>query len=388
MAKFVNQSKDLLGNVLDKTETSLSKMLDNPYVSVSLKVFLGLYAAFAAPQLPKNLALLLDSTLVRVIFAALIVYTSLRDPVTAILIAIVFVVTLQTAARYRLYDTSESVLAPGGISWLPSAKQGAVVEEKAKIGEKVLGGLKVLGGSAVGGATNVGGAVVGGAREIGTGILGGAQQLGSGVAGGVRQLGSGVVGSAQHLGSGVVGGVREIGGGLVSGVQHVGGGVARGLTGLGGCLMDSAQEIGGGLVTGTQALGSSLITGAQHIGGGLVGGVQELGGGVVGSVQELGGSVVGGVQQLGTGVLGGAQQLSTGVVRGVKSLAQPIGFEHMSNMEPAPASSCPYAPFTNAEQLDNAESNFVPGADQGSCVQTFKNQLCIQGLQSNTVQGY
>ena len=391
MAKLVNQSKNLFGNVLDSTENSLSKLLDKPYVNVSLKVFLGLYAAFAAPKLPKNLALLLDSTLVRVIFAALIVFTSLKDPVTAILIAIIFIVTLQTAAKYRLYNTSESVLVPGGISWLPSAKEGAIVEEKSKIAENVLRGIKSLGGG-----------VVGGVQQLGGGAVGGVQQLGTGVAGGVQQLGTGLVGGVQQLGTGVAVGVREIGSGVVSGAQHIGGGLIGGVSNLGSCLMNSAEQIGSGLVGGVREVGSGVMTGAQHLGRGLVGSAQELGtglvgsaqqlgGGLVGSAQELGGGLIGSAQELGGGVYGGVQQVGTGLMGGVRSLGQPIGLEHLENKEPLPgvAESCAFAPFTTDEQFNNAESNLVPGADQGSCVQTFQNQFCIQGLQSgNMVQGY
>jgi len=413
MAKLVNQSKNLFGNVLDSTENSLSKLLDKPYVNVSLKVFLGLYAAFAAPKLPKNLALLLDSTLVRVIFAALIVFTSLKDPVTAILIAIIFIVTLQTAAKYRLYNTSESVLVPGGISWLPSAKEGAIVEEKSKIAENVLRGIKSLGGGVVGGVQQLGGGAVGGVQQLGTGVAGGVQQLGTGLVGGVQQLGTGVAGGVQQLGTGLVGGVqqlgtgvavgvREIGSGVVSGAQHIGGGLIGGVSNLGSCLMNSAEQIGSGLVGGVREVGSGVMTGAQHLGRGLVGSAQELGtglvgsaqqlgGGLVGSAQELGGGLIGSAQELGGGVYGGVQQVGTGLMGGVRSLGQPIGLEHLENKEPLPgvAESCAFAPFTTDEQFNNAESNLVPGADQGSCVQTFQNQFCIQGLQSgNMVQGY
>lgn len=109
-------------NLFNDIDISLEKLLGDPYIMTSLRVFLGLYAAFAAPQLPKNIALLMDSTLIRIIFAAAIVYAGLKDPLTAILIAIVFIVTLQTANKYKLYDTSESITKLGGISWLPSAK--------------------------------------------------------------------------------------------------------------------------------------------------------------------------------------------------------------------------------------------------------------------------
>ena len=44
-------------------------------------------------------------------------------------------------------------------------------------------------------------------------------------------------------------------------------------------------------------------------------------------------------------------------------------------------------PFTTESQFVDAQSNTVPGSDQQSCVQTFKNQHCAQGLSVNSPQG-
>jgi hypothetical protein len=359
--QFVGSSQNMLGqvsnrfnSVLDSTESGLGNLLNNTYVSVSLKVFLALYAAFVAPQVSKNFAIFMDSTIVRVIFAALIVYSAIHDPITAILLAIVFVITLQTAAKYKIYSTSESVLVPGGISWLPSAKQGAV-----------MGGAQELGG---------GDGVVGTVRNLGQGVVGGVQELGGGVVGGVRQLGSGLMGGVQELGGGVVGGVRQVGSGLMGGVQDVGYGVVGGISRLGGCIVDSAQDIGTGLVGGVQKVGS-----------GLVGGVQQLGTSVVGSSQYVGSGLIGGVQDLGSGVVGGVRQLGTGLMGG-KSVISPV--EHMENPVAANGSVNTFTPFTGEEQFNDAESNFVPGSNQNDCVQTFANQYCAQGMQTNWVQGF
>ena len=123
---MAEELKDLVGNVMNESENVLNRALDNPYINTAIKVFLGLYAAFAAPQLPKSLANLMDHTLVRIAFAFVIVFMATRDPSIAILIAVAFIVTLQTANKFRLYDTSLSVAAPGETSWLPSVSGNAV----------------------------------------------------------------------------------------------------------------------------------------------------------------------------------------------------------------------------------------------------------------------
>ena len=43
--------------------------------------------------------------------------------------------------------------------------------------------------------------------------------------------------------------------------------------------------------------------------------------------------------------------------------------------------------LTNAPKI-NLDENMVPGSNQQSCVQSWDNQHCIQGLQSSGPQGY
>lgn len=114
--KVQNMVKEVLGS----SENVLNRALDNPYISTTLKVFLGLYAAFAAPQLPKSLANMMDHTVVRIVFAFLIVFMATRDPSLALMIAVAFIITLQTANKFRLYNTSLSRASAGEVSWLPS----------------------------------------------------------------------------------------------------------------------------------------------------------------------------------------------------------------------------------------------------------------------------
>ena len=44
--------------------------------------------------------------------------------------------------------------------------------------------------------------------------------------------------------------------------------------------------------------------------------------------------------------------------------------------------------FTSADQLNNSQSNEVPNVDQNSCIKTFNNQHCIQGLEQNSPDGF
>merc|ERR1712166_66509 len=107
---------------ISEAEQILDRGLANIYISTSIKLFLGLYAALAAPKLPKVLLELMNSVVVRVIWAAVIVVMATKDPSIAIITAIAFIVTLEAGNKMKLYDTSASISNPGETSWLYSAK--------------------------------------------------------------------------------------------------------------------------------------------------------------------------------------------------------------------------------------------------------------------------
>lgn len=125
----MEEVQNIISPLVSGSEKVLNRALDNVYISTALKVFIGLYAAFAAPKLPPTLVNVMDNTLVRIAFAFVIVLTATRDPSLAIMIAVAFIITLQTANKYRLINTSLSVSQPGESTWLPSAKDEVVSQE-------------------------------------------------------------------------------------------------------------------------------------------------------------------------------------------------------------------------------------------------------------------
>jgi len=111
MDKFLKSSEKLLDNALANT-----------YINTGLKVFLGLYAALAAPHLPSVLRNLFGNTLFRIFWAFLIILVATKDSGLALMLAVAFVVTLYSISKYQLMNTNLSVSSPGELSWLPSAK--------------------------------------------------------------------------------------------------------------------------------------------------------------------------------------------------------------------------------------------------------------------------
>ena len=111
---------------MDKFLKSGEKLLDNAlsdvYINTSLKVFLALYAALAAPNLPSMLRDLFSNTIFRILWAFLIILVATKDAGLALMLAVAFVVTLYSINKQKLMNTDLSVSAPGELSWLPSAK--------------------------------------------------------------------------------------------------------------------------------------------------------------------------------------------------------------------------------------------------------------------------
>ena len=78
----------------------------NKNVGLVFGMLLVLYAALAAPKLPKNVAKFFDYPLVKLVFMFLIAYlaTDRKNPMLALLIAVALLVTIQTAAAYESAD--------------------------------------------------------------------------------------------------------------------------------------------------------------------------------------------------------------------------------------------------------------------------------------------
>lgn len=119
-------------------EEMMNRALSNDYITTSIKVLLALYAALAAPKLPKVVLDILNSTFSKIVGAFLIVFMSTRNPGIALLIAVAFIVTLQTANKMKLYDTSLSASNDElGLSWLPSSNDEAAEAEDEEKTEDV-----------------------------------------------------------------------------------------------------------------------------------------------------------------------------------------------------------------------------------------------------------
>ena len=99
---------------MPKTETSKvqkSKQVlsSNNWLSWTLRIVLVLYASFAAPNLSSGLAHIFDNIIVRLILSGLIIWLSYVDPSSAILLAVGFVISIQTLNKHKISHVSNQL---------------------------------------------------------------------------------------------------------------------------------------------------------------------------------------------------------------------------------------------------------------------------------------
>jgi hypothetical protein len=72
----------------------LQEVFDNKYISTTITIALGLYAALLGPDLPPFIKDLFNNTIFRIFILFLVVVRGNQDPKMAIMIAVAFVLTL------------------------------------------------------------------------------------------------------------------------------------------------------------------------------------------------------------------------------------------------------------------------------------------------------
>jgi len=83
----------------------LSSIIENKYVSTTLSLFLGMYAALARPAFPPVLKKLFDNPIFRVFVLFLVDYSSQKDPQLAIMVAVAFTVTINLLSEQEVKES-------------------------------------------------------------------------------------------------------------------------------------------------------------------------------------------------------------------------------------------------------------------------------------------
>ena len=94
-----------INKLLKPFDIALTKVLNNRFVSLFLKVFLVLYTSLMVPKLPKQLLEILNHTVSRIVIAAIIVILFFTKDVTlGILSAVAFIMTIEFASHLNLFE--------------------------------------------------------------------------------------------------------------------------------------------------------------------------------------------------------------------------------------------------------------------------------------------
>ena len=93
---YVNKALDFINN--------------NKILSSVLAMFLVLYAAMAAPKLPKAVVKIFDNTLFKLGYMFLMAYLASKDPSVAIISAAALLITIQTLSSYEAAEKAVEVV--------------------------------------------------------------------------------------------------------------------------------------------------------------------------------------------------------------------------------------------------------------------------------------
>lgn len=110
MSSFVNKGVNLMNN--------------NKILSSILAMFLVLYAAMAAPKLPKNIVKMFDNVVVKLVYMFLMAYLVSKNPSVAIISAVGLLITIQTLSYYEASDSASQKIAQ-----IVNSKQQIAVEK-------------------------------------------------------------------------------------------------------------------------------------------------------------------------------------------------------------------------------------------------------------------
>ncbi len=92
-----------MNKFLKPVDKLLSTILNNKFISLSLKIFLVLYTSVMVPKLPKKILEFLNNNVSRIVIAAIIVILATKDVTLGILSAVAFIMTIELGSRLNLF---------------------------------------------------------------------------------------------------------------------------------------------------------------------------------------------------------------------------------------------------------------------------------------------
>jgi len=107
---------EALNRVIQIADRNLSVLYTNPYVSSVVTLFLLMYAGLAAPALPASIAALFDQWWFKVSILFIVLAVRNYNPTIAILVAVGFMVSMQTLSKYHIFSMASEFATMGSKS--------------------------------------------------------------------------------------------------------------------------------------------------------------------------------------------------------------------------------------------------------------------------------
>ena len=123
-----------MNTIVNKAESGLQYILQNPYIMAIIKLTLALYAVKIAPNPPQFLDTLFQNVFFKIVALALIMYLANVDFQLAIILAVVYVISMNVASGRQFLEsfTDKNVYADYSREYKPYGNQ-KLVEPKINI---------------------------------------------------------------------------------------------------------------------------------------------------------------------------------------------------------------------------------------------------------------
>jgi hypothetical protein len=124
-----------MSKIFKPVESSLDKILAQPYIMAILKIFLILYASRIAPRLPGQADSIFDNVFGKIILIALAVYLAERDLQISIIIALILVLGSSFVSGRGLLETFAPLQGDLGLPehWKPEHSPKTLIEPKTHV---------------------------------------------------------------------------------------------------------------------------------------------------------------------------------------------------------------------------------------------------------------
>lgn len=125
---------NIINKATIKVDNVIRPVFTNPYVMAILKITIALYAAQIAPKLPVSVTNYFENTYFKILFIAIIVYVSVYDLQLSVMLAIVFVISINLISGRKFYES----FANFSTNYIPGGDQ-TLIEPKSVIYPGCLG---------------------------------------------------------------------------------------------------------------------------------------------------------------------------------------------------------------------------------------------------------